>query len=478
MAPSTSTTKEKDKPGFRDRISTVDSEGKRVWVYPKKPKGKLTSYRHAVAIFIYSLFFLLPYLKVNGEPLFLLNIFERKFILFGVIFWPQDFHLLVLSLITFIVFIVLFTVIYGRLFCGWACPQTVFMEFIYRRIEYLIEGDAPAQKRLNKQAWNGSKIFKKTLKHFLFILVSLAIGTTAFHYIVGAERMFDIYQSGFAYDTKLLVASILFSGAVYFVFAFFREQVCIIVCPYGRLQGVLLDKQSIVVAYDYLRGEPRGAAKSGEDRKIAEKGDCVDCHACVQVCPTNIDIRNGTQLECINCTACIDACDTVMEKHQLPKGLIRYDSESGISSGIRKIMNPRTIAYTAVLGILMVIVSSMFLFRGEVETTILRQRGTLYQEYGESAYSNVYEIDVVNRFNEDIQLNLKLEEPAGEIQLIATDLLIPGGERLKGRFFVIIDKANLTQSKNRIKVGIYNQDKLIRKYPVTFVGPNKLDEKN
>ncbi len=471
----TSTNLKKDKPGFRDRITTVDAQGKRVWVYPKKSKGKLTTYRHVVAVIIYLLFFILPFVNINDDPVFLLNIFERKFILFGVVFWPQDFHLIVLSLITFIVFIVLFTVIYGRIFCGWACPQTVFMEFIYRQIEYLIEGDANQQKKLNKQEWNPEKIFKKTSKHFFFIIVSMLIGISVFNYIVGAERMLDIYSSANFFDSKLFIASMLFSGAVYFVFAFFREQVCIIVCPYGRLQGALLDSHSIIVAYDYIRGEPRGPFKL-DKQNIEQNGDCIDCHACIQVCPTNIDIRNGTQLECINCTACIDTCNAVMEKHKLPKGLIRYDSENGISTGSRKIINPRTIAYTAVLGVLLVIVSSMFWFRGEVETTILRQRGTLFQEYGEKAYSNVYEIDIVNRFRTDIRINLKLEEPEGEIQLIATDLLVPGGERLKERFLVIINKDNLTQSKNLIKVGIYNEEKLIRIYKVSFVAPNKLDE--
>lgn len=457
---------------FRDKISTVDEQGRRVWVFPKKPSGKLTNYRHLVAIVLYIFFFTAPFLRYEGDPIFLLNILERKFILFGVVFWPQDFHLIVLSLITLIVFIVLFTVVYGRIFCGWVCPQTIFMEFVFRRIEYLIEGDATAQRRLAKQEWNAEKITKKTAKSAVFILIAFLISNTIFAYIFGSDRILGIWSDQ-VFGSKLFIATLILSGVIYFIFGFFREQVCLIACPYGRLQGVLLDQQSVIVAYDYLRGEPRGPLKNKSN--TPPSGDCVDCSACVQVCPTNIDIRNGTQLECINCTACIDACNSVMVKNKLKKGLIRFDSEKGIREGVRKLATPRSMAYTAVLLILLSVVVSLFIFRKEVETTILRQKGSLYQEYGKDAWSNIYQIDLVNKFRDDLKVNLELISPKGEIKLMGQELFIPGGEKIQERFLVILPKNSLSSSKNDIVIGVYTGNDLLDEVHVTFVGPNSLD---
>jgi cytochrome c oxidase accessory protein FixG len=458
---------------FRDKISTVDEQGRRVWVFPKKPSGKLTNYRHLVAIVLYLFFFIAPFLRVEGDPLILLNILERKFILFGVVFWPQDFHLIVLSLITLIVFIVLFTVVYGRIFCGWLCPQTIFMEFVFRQIEYWIEGDSTAQRRLAKQDWNLEKIWKKSAKSSVFILIAFLISNAIFMYIFGSDHVLSMW-SGLVFSSKLFFAILILTGIVYFIFGFFREQVCLIACPYGRLQGVLLDQQSVIVAYDYLRGEPRGPLKNKS--QTPSSGDCVDCSACVQVCPTNIDIRNGTQLECINCTACIDACNRVMVKNSLPKGLIRFDSEKGIREGVRKLATPRSIAYTAVLAILLAVVFSLFIFRNDVETTILRQKGSLYQEYGTDAYSNIYQIDLVNKYREDLPIRLELISPKGEIKLMGKDLFIPGGEKIQERFLIVLKKSTLTQSKNEVLIGVYSESRLIDEYRVTFVGPNSLDQ--
>lgn len=458
---------------FRDKLSTVDEQGKRVWVFPKKPAGKLTNYRHLLAVVLYVFFFIGPFLRFKGDPVFLLNILERKFILFGVVFWPQDFHLIVLSLITLIIFIVLFTVIYGRIFCGWACPQTVFMEFVFRRIEYMIEGDSQAQRKLAKQEWNFEKVWKKTLKSTIFILIAFLIASTIFAYIFGSDRVLGLYSGGIAFTSKLFIASLALTGFIYFVFGFFREQVCLIACPYGRLQGVLLDQQSIIVAYDYLRGEPRGPIKGKEN--TPPTGDCVDCNACVQVCPTNIDVRNGTQLECINCTACIDSCNSVMARHNLKKGLIRFDSEKGIREGKKHIFTTRSIAYSTVLLVLLSVLVSLFFLRTEVETTILRQRGTLFQAYGDNAYSNIYQIDVVNKFRKDLNIQLKLIKPQGEIKLMGNNLFVQGGTKIQERFLVILPKETVLQSKNEVVFGIYDGDKLIEEYKATFVGPNSLD---
>lgn len=298
------------KPGetsyFRDSLSTVDSQGHRKWVYAKKPKGKFFNRRRILALVLLAFFYIIPFIKIDGEPFLLFNILERKFILFGVVFWPQDFHLILLAFITTLVFVVLFTVVFGRLFCGWVCPQTIFMEFIFRRIEYWIEGDAGTQRKRDKGPWNFDKVWRKSSKHLIFFIIAFVTANIFLAYIISADQLMLAISEGPVAHMSGFIGLFLFAGAFYFVFAFFREQVCTIACPYGRLQGVLIDKKTILVGYDYKRGEPRGPISKAKEN---ESGDCVACNSCVVVCPTNIDIRNGTQMECINCTACIDVCN-------------------------------------------------------------------------------------------------------------------------------------------------------------------------
>ena len=337
---------------FRDSVGTMDTTGKRKWVYPRKPKGKYTNYRLLVSILLLIIYFSIPFIKINGNPVLLINIIERQFYILGQPFYPQDFFILALGAITSLVFIILFTVAFGRIFCGWICPQTIFLEMIFRKIEYAIEGDRNKQIRLDNQAWDSEKIWKRSLKWFSFMLISLIITHIMFMYIVGYEEVFNIMQQGpFEKPTNFLVM-VLFTAAFYFVFAWFREQVCTMVCPYGRLQGVLIDKETINVLYDYKRGENRSKWKKGEDRRAAGKGDCIDCKQCVVVCPTGIDIRDGLQMECVNCTACIDACDEVMVKVGLPTGLIRYASEREIEEQTKFKFTTRMKAYTVVLALL------------------------------------------------------------------------------------------------------------------------------
>jgi len=461
---------------YRDKISTVSEAGKRVWVYPKRPKGKLYNYRWIVSVILLAFLFIMPFIKYKGDQFLLFNVIERKFIIFGMIFWPQDFHLVVLTFITLIVFIILFTVIFGRLFCGWVCPQTIFMEFVFRQIEYLIEGDYSKQKKLNRQEWNFDKIWRKTLKHIVFYGISFFIANIFLAYLIGVASLKDLVTDGPFEHFVSFVSLLVFSGAFYFIFAFFREQVCSIACPYGRLQGVLLDDKSIIVAYDYKRGEPKGSHNPLENREASDKGDCIDCKSCVVVCPTNIDIRNGTQLECINCTACIDACNAVMTRVKQPTGLIRYDSEKGISEGNRTIFNPRTIAYSIVLTILLVVVGTLFTVRSDFETTILRQRGTLFQEYGENMYSNIYTIEIVNKTRNKHDVEIKLLSPEGDIKLLSDPVVAEKGEIGKGSFLALLKKSDLKSSNTLVKFGVFSKGKLIEEYEATFVGPNTLDK--
>jgi len=457
---------------FRNSIATVDEKGKRIWVYPKKPSGKFHRLRIAVTVFLLSLLFAGPFLTVGGKPLLLLNVFERRFVVFGQAFWPQDFVVLALVLMAFFVFIILFTVVFGRIWCGWMCPQTLFMEFVFRKIEYWIEGDANDQRKLNKAPWTIKKIAKKTLKQSIFIFISLLIAHTVMAYLVGIDQMYVVLSEPLTEHLAGFGGLMGFTLTFYAVFAYFREQVCVAICPYGRLQGVLLGKESIVVAYDWLRGEPRGKIKKSE--VAAVKGDCVDCKLCVHVCPTGIDIRNGTQLECVNCTACIDACDDVMLKIGKPTGLILYASHNSIKEGVLKLMSPRVLGYTVVLLGLLCVAGFSLVNRSEVETTVLKVPGTLYQKTDHNTITNLYNVEFVNKTFDDLRLELRVVDPPYAFGH-GTDnrpLVVRGESILKVVYFIEFPAEKVT-TRNMVILGVYDGDKEIEKLEVKFVGPIK-----
>lgn len=457
---------------YRDRLSTVDEEGKRKWIYPKKPGGKFTKWRNWVSYSLLVFLVLAPFLKIKGEQLIMLNFPARKFTFFGEVFWPQDFYIFVIVMLAALVFIVLFTVVYGRVFCGWVCPQTIFMEMVFRKIEYWIEGDWKQQMRLNKAEWDQTKILKKASKHTIFALFSFLIANIFLAYIIGSDELLRIVTEPVSQHVIGFISIVIFSGIFYFIFAHFREQVCTNICPYGRLQGVLLDNKSIVVAYDYERGEQRGLFRKNEDRNEAGKGDCIDCHQCVNVCPTGIDIRNGTQLECVNCTACIDACDHMMENVGLDKGLIRYASEEEIKTGEKQGFNFRAIAYTIVLFGLLVFMSFLIFNRSEIDTTVLRTPGKLYYKKVEGKISNMYNYKLIAKGNKDYNPEIRLEGMKGEIELIGNAIFVPRHEKAEGIFFVHIDRDELTSGKNNIVLGIYDEEgKRIETVKVGFFAP-------
>lgn len=457
---------------FRDTISTVDEQGKRVWVYPKKPKGKFHNYRIVVSVILLALLFSGPFIKLNGQPFMLVNVFERKFIFFGIPFWPQDFHILALMLIAFVVFIVLFTVVFGRVWCGWACPQTIFMEMVFRKIEYWIEGGPIQQKRLNQEPWTGRKIFKKSLKQFIFILISLLISHTVMAYLIGIEQVGEIISQPPSEHIAGFIGLMSFTGIFYFVFSWFREQACIAVCPYGRLQGVFLGDDSISVMYDWLRGEPRGKLKKGN--QFAEnQGDCIDCKMCVHVCPTGIDIRNGTQLECVNCTACIDACDDIMTKVNKPTGLIRYASINSVKEKTKKLMTPRVWGYSAILAILVSAIAILLVTRTDVETTLLRVPGQLYQLRENDRISNIYKAQFINKTYNDVTIELRVAGiPDASVQQVGNVVeVIPSSSKVETNYFVELPREALDGPKTRITVEIYINGKLAEVEKTNFAGP-------
>jgi len=454
---------------FRDHLSTVTQEGKRIWVYPKKQKGKFYTARTIVSIFLLAFLFLAPWIKVDGHPFFLFNVFERKFIVLGLAFGPQDFYIFALGFVALFVFIVLFTAIYGRIFCGWICPQTVFMEMVFRKIEYFIEGDAAQQRALDKSDWTGKKIFKKTIKHVIFFIIAFLIANTFMAYIVGVDETMSIISNSPLEHLTGFVAVVVFSGIFYFVFSKFREQACTIVCPYGRLQGVLLDANSIVVAYDNVRGEPRGKLKSEK----TNLGDCIDCHLCVAVCPTGIDIRNGTQLECVNCTSCIDACDSIMEKVNRPKGLIRYASLKGIKEKVKFKVTPRIILYSILLVILLSIFSLLLISREDVKVTVLRSPGKIYQEMPDNKISNLYHLKLVNNTFKDIPVEVKLSNPDAEFKLIGNDISLQSLNVREAEFMILFDKDKIKSTIVQLNVQIIANGKIVNDIKTTFIGPPK-----
>ena len=461
---------------FRDSIGTINTEGKRAWIFPKKPSGKFYTYRKWVSYVLLAFLFAAPFVKVNGNQFLLFNVLERRFNIFGFPFWPQDFHLFVISMIIGVIFIAFFTVGFGRLFCGWMCPQTIFMEMVFRRIEYWIDGDRGAQLRLDRAPWNGTKIRKRVVKWTVFFLISFLIANIFLAYLIGSERLLAYITDGPTAHLGTLVPLLIFTAVFYFVFAWFREQVCIIACPYGRMQGVLLDNKSIVVAYDHKRGEGENGRKKfrkGEDRHALGHGDCIDCFQCVHVCPTGIDIRNGTQLECVNCTACIDECNTIMEKVNLPKGLIRYASEDEIVQGSRFAWTARLKGYSAVLTILIGVLIGMLFLRNELEANILRLPGQLYERKEGNVISNVYTYKLVNKTSEPIEdVHFELLSHQGEIKLVTQrDFDVPAQDLAEGTLFIEIPNAALNGDRDKLKIGVYSESELIETATTRFLAP-------
>ena len=461
---------------FRDSVSTVDQSGARKWVYPKKPKGKFTNYRDIVTVFLLAVFFVVPFIKLNGNPLLKINIIDREFFIIGQPFYPQDFFILALGAITSLVFIILFTVVFGRIFCGWICPQTIFMEGVFRKIEYWIEGDRNKQIKLANQPWNSEKTLKKGLKWFIYTIISLIITHWMFMYIVGYEEVLKIMKGGPIEYPSNFIVMFIFTGLFYFVFAWFREQVCTLVCPYGRLQGVLIDKETINVFYDFKRGENRSKWRKGEDRKATGKGDCIDCNQCVVVCPTGIDIRNGQQLECINCTMCIDACDEVMVKTGLPKGLIRYASQDEIEKEQKFKFTNRMKAYSVVLLALVGFLGYLLNNRGELEAKFIKPAGSTFF-IKDKKINNTYNYTFLNKTNEDKKVTIKVIKPQnGEIILSDNNSIILKRDKLtKGTVNVTFPEIQIKQSKQNITIGVYDdKGKLLDTFETYFEGPFKM----
>ncbi|MCA9519736.1 MAG: cytochrome c oxidase accessory protein CcoG [Myxococcales bacterium] len=419
-------------------LSTLNQDGTRNWIRPKLSKGKHYRRRLFTAWGLIALFAGLPYLTINGKPAIFLNIMAREFTFFGTTFFPTDNLLLLLLLLSIFLGIFLFTALFGRVWCGWACPQTVYMEYVFRPIERLIEGPPSAQKRIDKQGFHPRRL----LKTFVFLLVALGLAHIFLSYFVGVDALAHwVRRSPFEHPVSFLVMAST-TALIFFDFAYFREQTCLVACPYGRFQSVLLDRKSLIVGYDYNRGEPRGKKRERDDAPEQGFGDCIDCKACVVTCPTGIDIRDGLQMECINCTQCIDACDDIMAKVQKPLGLIRYTSQDELENADKKKLRLRVFIYPALMAVMLIAFIIVLTGRTTAEVTILRSRDHAFQMMGPNEVANIVNLRINNRTTERHSYTLSVEGHK-DAKLIAPNnpMTIEGSQQEAATIFIVLPKS-------------------------------------
>jgi len=447
-----------------------------MWIYPKKPRGRLSNARTWLNFVLLAVMFVGPFVRINGNPLLMINIVERRFVILGQVFWPQDLPIFATAMLIFLTGIAIFTAAFGRLWCGWTCPQTVLMEGVFRKIEYWFDGDHHRQRALAKAPWTAGKILRRVAKHGVFLGLSFLIGNTLLAYIIGTEALWQIVTDDPANHVRGLGFMVAFTLVFYGIFARFREQACTFICPYGRFMSTLLDENTIVVAYDHKRGEKRGTLhrkESAEARRTTGHGDCVDCKQCVVVCPTGIDIRDGTQMECVNCTACIDACDSVMDKIRRPRGLIRYASLNGIERGEKLKVTPRLIGYTVILAALIGLFFYLLFTRTEVQTTLLRAPGALFQEMPSGRISNLYLLKLVNKSHHEVPVALKLENLPGELRVMGQELKVPPERLIEASVLIELAPADLAGGTTPLVIGVYKGDQRIETLKTVFVGPRR-----
>lgn len=454
----------------KDRLATTDEKGKRVYLYPASVTGPFRRWRNGVHALLVLFFLVLPWIHWDSRQLLLLDVAKREFHFFSLHLRAHDAPLILFLFLSFSFLIGLITAIWGRVWCGWACPQTVFIEGIFRKVENWIEGNHRERKALDDGPWNEAKIVKKVSKYLAFLLISLVITHSFLAYFVGSKELITMITSSPSENWTSFLVIVFTTGIILFDFGWFREQFCVIMCPYGRFQSVLLDGHSTVVGYDTKRGEPRKGTPNTKDT-----GDCVNCFRCVQVCPTGIDIRRGQQMECIHCTACIDACDAVMEKIQKPKGLIRYTSEQELHGEKRSIFRFRTLIYAGLFlfsfGALVVSLQTKDYF----EIVVLRAKEIPYQivnsPEGEKIV-NHFRLDISNQLGKEVYFEMLSPEEAGvELIFPQNKMKISEEAHLRTDFFVRYPKSILQDGKKILRWKAKRDDETMI-LEVPLVGPN------
>jgi cytochrome c oxidase accessory protein FixG len=458
---------------FRDELASIERDGRRRWIYARQPSGRLYRARTVVSGFLLAFLLLAPFVRFRGQPLVLVNVLERRFVFFGVVFWPQDFYLVVLIALAVLVTLALSTVAVGRVWCGWLCPQTIFMEMVFRKLEYWLDGTAAQQLRRDRAPWNRERIFHWVRKHALFFALSFGLANVFLAWVVGAEELWRIVTDPPGQHLGGLTAITIFSLVFFAVFARFREQACVLACPYGRVMSSLIDPQTITVTYDSVRGEPRGKRRRDAGGRDADQGDCIDCHQCVTICPTGIDIRNGIQLECVNCTACIDACNDVMRRIGRPEGLIRLTSDEAMRRGRRIGFSWRVKAYAAVWVVLVAALATLLLTRRDLDVLVLRQPGTLFTTTSEGRIANFYTLQAFNRTSRPLRFSLDVIEPRGAtIRQLGTLDQVGAHTLLEGRFLLEAPPTSLTGPSTPVRLAVRADGTAVGTVETRLLGPS------
>ena len=460
-----------------DVLSTLHSDGKRRWMYPTLSRGKFLKNRLILGWGLIVFFLALPIVKIGGKPAIFLDVLHREFTFFGITLYPTDTILLMLASLLGVASVILFTAVFGRVWCGWACPQTVYMEFVYRPIEVFFEGKPMQRKKRDDGPLTGEKFARKTGKYLAYTVVSFGLANTFVAYFASWAQLGEWMSSNPVDNWGFFVMMAGTTGLMVFNFGYFREQMCTIACPYARIQSVLQDRDSLVVSYDPGRGETRGrrnkkqreTEKSGGDIGM---GDCVDCGACVRTCPTGIDIREGLQMECIGCTQCIDACDHIMVKTNKPVGLIRYTSENELEGKPAHIARPRTFLYSAILLTLGTTFVYLLLNREPVDVNIVRAVGAPYTMLGDKVMNRV-RIRVQNRSGKDATFTINVTEPAGaEVKMIgAKDFEVQNGKTKWVEAFILTPNAAFTDGQAQAVFDISNDHGQSTPWNFTLLGP-------
>ena len=434
-----------------DRVSSLAKDGRRQFVVPADVKGRFVLARRVVFALLIGIWALLPWIPINGRPALFLDVPLRRFYLFGGSFNAQDFWLVFFVLTAVLFSLVYATALLGRAWCGWACPQTVFLEGVFRPIERLIEGPRNIHLKRDSGPWTANRVARKVAKHTLFVVAAALVSHVFLAYFVSIPSLLEMVRRSPAEHPQAFAWMVATTAIFYGNFAWFREQLCLVICPYGRLQGVLVDDDSLVVGYDVKRGEPRGkgARKKAEDAPA--RGDCVDCNRCVVVCPTGIDIRNGLQLDCIACTQCIDACDDVMTRLEKPRGLIRYDSMRGLRGEKRRIVRPRLVFYTVLLLIGAVVGFFAFQRHTPFEANLLRLPGAPYVVEGE-VVRNSLEIHLLNKVDREALFTLELPEEGVEVVTPSTEITLPAMGSRRVPLFVRFPRTGEAPPRLRVVV--------------------------
>ncbi len=454
-----------------DVLTTLGADGKRKWIYPTPSRGNYEKRRRILGWALIALFVALPIVHINGRPAVLLDVASREFTFFGFTFFPTDTFLLMIFGIALLTGIVLLTALWGRVWCGWACPQTVYLEFVYRPIERVIEGKEHVRKRRDAGPWNLDKIWRKALKMSIYVVISVALAHVFVSYFTSWGRLIHWMTGPPTEHWGVFVLMAGTAGLVLFNFAFFREQMCTITCPYARMQSVLMDEDSTIVSYDFNRGEPRGRGK-----ERGELGDCVDCFACVRTCPTGIDIRDGLQMECVACTQCIDACDDIMDKVGKPRGLIRYTSENELEGIPSRKARPRTIVYVGLLLALSTIFTIAIAGRQAYDVNVGRATGAPFTELPDGTIANRLRFRVRNQTPEATSFSISVVEPtSAELRIVGTQPVELGSDQMKRlESWVVVPKTAFGGASQVTTTFILSfSDGVEQKVSFTLLGPSR-----